>query len=323
MPKKVKGSAKQDRKGIAAVQNIVVGDLEWIFREQPTDDFGIDAQIEIVENEVATGRLIATQIKSGPSYFKKVTTEGWWFNLDRDDLEYWLEHALPVVVILCDPATGVAHWEVVTPDKVVTGKRGGKKILIPNSKQLGDSSRAALTTVGEGKPYELRIRKLRLALPWMKLLQSGRRILLEADEWVNKTSGRGDLQVVSVDEANEDRQELGTWYLMAGLQRYEEVLPSLVPWADAVLHQETYDEHDVEDWESECVRWDKEGDYFESEPYEDWYTKFDEVGLRPYANSAGEVDHWRLELVLNYLGKGFLAVDEFAEHDTWILTPSS
>lgn len=323
MPKRVKGSAKQDRKGISTVQNIVVSDLEWIFREQPTDDFGIDAQIEIVENEAATGRLIAVQIKSGPSYFKEVAADGWWFRLGYDDLEYWLEHALPVVVILCDPAAGVAYWEVVTPDMVKTGKRGGKKILIPKTKRLGDNSHAALTKVSEGKPYELRIRKLRLALPWMKLLQSGRRILLEADEWVNKTSGRGDLQVVSVDDANQDRQELGTWTLTAGLQRYEDVLPSLVPWAEAVLHQETYDEHDVSAWESECVRWDKEGDYFESEPFEDWHTKFDKIGLRPYANSADEVDHWRLELVLNELGKGFLAVDEFAEVDNLILTPSS
>ena len=88
MPKKVKGSAKQDRKGIAVVQGIVASDLEWIFREQPTDDFGIDAQIEIVENEAATGRLIAAQIKSGPSYFQKADPDGWWFRLDRDDLEY-------------------------------------------------------------------------------------------------------------------------------------------------------------------------------------------------------------------------------------------
>ena len=321
MPKKVKGSAKQDRKGIAVVQGIVASDLEWIFREQPTDDFGIDAQIEIVENEAATGRLIAAQIKSGPSYFQKADPDGWWFGLDRDDLEYWLEHALPVVVILCNPAMGVAYWEVVTPDKIVTGKRGGKKILIPRIQQLGSGSITKLTEVGDGKPYELRIRKLRLALPWMKLLQSGRRILLEADEWVNKMSGRGDLHVVSVDEDGEDRQALGTWYLMAGLDRYEDVLPSLVPWAEAVLHEETYDEHDVEAWETECVHWDKEGDYFESEPYEDWHTKFDDVGLRPYANTAGEVDHWRLELVLNDLGKGFLVIDEFAENDGLILTP--
>lgn len=69
MPKKVQASAKQDRKGVAATQQIVTTELESIFRERPTDDYGIDAQIEIVETGTATGRLLAVQIKSGLSYF--------------------------------------------------------------------------------------------------------------------------------------------------------------------------------------------------------------------------------------------------------------
>lgn len=322
MPKKVKGSATQERKGVAAVQQIVTTDLEWIFREQPTDDYGIDAQIEVVENGVATGRLIAAQIKSGQSYFKKPHTDGWWFPLDKDDLEYWLEHALPVVVVLWDPISKTAYWEVVASHQVVTGKRGGKKILVRREQRLKHSSAASLSKVAEGKPYELRVRQLRLALPWMKLLQSGRRILLEVDEWINKTSGRGDVHVISVDDANEDRVELGSWFIMVGLRPYEEALPSLVPWADVVLHEETYDEADHEAWEADCVRYDREGDRFVAESFEDWHRKFDEVGLRPYGNSINEVDHWRLELVLNDLGRGFLMMDNFAEGDSLFLTPN-
>lgn len=65
MPKKVSESAIQERKGIAIVQQIVANELRWLFREQPTDDYGIDAQLEVVKDGTATGRLIATQIKSG------------------------------------------------------------------------------------------------------------------------------------------------------------------------------------------------------------------------------------------------------------------
>jgi hypothetical protein len=322
MSKKVRESALQARKGVAAVQQIVATDLRWLFREQPTDDYGIDAQMEVVEKGAATGRLIAVQIKAGPSYFQKTHPDGWWLSLDNDDLGYWLEHALPVIVILCDTTSGSAYWEVVTPDKVVTGKRGGKKILVPRSKELGSSSNAALTRVAAGQPYELRIRQLRLALPWMRLLWGGRRILLEADEWINKTSGRGDIEIVSVDDANEDRKALGGWFIMVGLRPYEDVLPALVPWADVVLHEETYSEADREAWESECVRYDREGNRFESEFFEDWLEKFDDSSLRPYGNSANEVDHWRLELVLNQLGKGFLLIDEFAEGESLVLTPN-
>lgn len=322
MPKKVKHPAKQDRKGVAAVQQIITSDFEWIFREQPTDDYGIDAQFEVVEDDAATGQLLAAQIKSGPSYFKKESDEGWWYALNKDDLAYWLEHALPVVVIICDPDTKSAYWQAVNEHTVVTGKRGGKKLLIPRTQELRQPSKYALERVAEGKPYELRVRKLRLSLPWMRLLQSGRRILLEADEWVNKSSGRGDVQIVSVDEANEDRVELGGWFIMVGLRPYEDVLPSLFPWADAILHEETYDEADHEAWEAECVRYDREGDRFVSESFEDWMVGREGDGsLRPYSNSANEVDHWRLELVLNDLGKGFLAVDQYAEGNGMILAP--
>lgn len=322
MPKKVKHSAKQDRKGIAAVQQIVVSDLEWIFREQPTDDYGIDAQIEVVEDGAATGQLLAAQIKTGPSYFKKEADEGWWYALDKDDLSYWLEHALPVVVIICDPETKSAYWQTVNEHTVVTGKRGGKKLLIPKEQELSQRSKYELERAAEGKPYELRVRKLRLSLPWMKLLQGGRRILLEADEWVNKTSGRGDIQIVSVDEANEDRVELGGWFIMVGLRPYEDVLPSLFPWADAILHEETYYEADHEAWEAECVYYDREGDRFVSESFEDWMVGREGDGrLRPYSNSINEVDHWRLELVLNELGNGFLAVDQYAGGKGMVLAP--
>lgn len=324
MSKKRNEAAKQDRVGVAAVQQIVTSELEWIFREQPTDDYGIDAQFEVVEGNMPTGRLVAVQIKSGESYFQNEDTTGWWFWLKQDDLEYWLKHALPVVVIIYDPSGKEAFWAAVDRRTIVTGERGGKKLLIPRIQRLGAGSASALARASEGRPEELRIRELRLALPWMVLLNSGRRILVEAEEWVNKTSGRGDIRIVSVDDANEDRVELGAWYLRAGSRPYDEVLPSLVPWADTVLHEETYEEADYDAWEAECVQYDREGFRIVTQLYEDWHlTQFSESYLRPYATGAGEVDFWRLELVLNDLGKGFIAVTKFVNTDGWILTPSA
>ena len=46
--------------------------MKWLFRRQLESDFGIDAQVEVVDEEgKPTGQLVALQIKSGPSYFKK------------------------------------------------------------------------------------------------------------------------------------------------------------------------------------------------------------------------------------------------------------
>lgn len=53
-----------DRIGVNATAKII-SQIGLIFREQPTDDYGIDAQIEIIDNNYASGKLIAVQIKSG------------------------------------------------------------------------------------------------------------------------------------------------------------------------------------------------------------------------------------------------------------------
>ena len=57
-----------ERIGVATTEKII-NQMGLIFREQPTDDYGIDAQIETIEDEYATGKLIAVQIKSGASFF--------------------------------------------------------------------------------------------------------------------------------------------------------------------------------------------------------------------------------------------------------------
>ena len=53
-----------ERLGINAVEQIILKELKWIFREQLIADMGIDAQIEVVCNGVPTGQLLALQIKN-------------------------------------------------------------------------------------------------------------------------------------------------------------------------------------------------------------------------------------------------------------------
>lgn len=238
----------------------------------------------------------------------------------RKHASYWLKHALPVVVVLWDEVEQKAYWQAVTARTLVETPKQ-YKITIPRTQELGPGSERALREVADGDPYLLRVRRLRLALPWMHLLTSGRRILLEAVEWVNKTSGRGDITIVSVDENNEDRESLGSWSIIAPGQLYEVILPSLVPWADVVVHEETYDIDDHDAYVDECVYEDGDGEMTATEMFDDWSARRRRHGLRPYRNVAGEVDHWRLELKLNALGQGFVIVDEFAEAEGRFLTP--
>lgn len=316
-------SATTERAGVFAVGGII-NSLGWVFREQATDDYGIDAQAEVFGADgVVTGKLIALQIKSGrTTYFVNEKADGWTHYVDPKHAEYWAKHTLPVVVVLYDEINGKAYWQKVTKDTLEPTPKS-YKILVPRSQELGRASLRRLRELAEGDHYAVRLRRLQLALPWMQLLQGGRRILLEADEWVNKTSGRGDIAIVSVDEDNANPQTLGSWSIFAGLGSYDELLPSLVPWADVVLHEETYDEESHDAWEAECVYWDHDGDFIMTESFEDWAARRPRDGLRPYRNSAGEVDHWRLELKLNELGKAFALVNQFAEGRGPILAPGS
>lgn len=111
---------------------------DWFFREQPITDQGIDAHIEKFElqkgqngdDEVGTGRLIALQIKGGPSYFRRLSPNGWWFPFKARKAKLWLGHALPVLVVLVDLDSGQMYWQRVSAATVIrTGKN--YKIEVP------------------------------------------------------------------------------------------------------------------------------------------------------------------------------------------------
>jgi tetratricopeptide (TPR) repeat protein len=116
---------------------------DWFFREQPITDQGIDAHIERFEllkgqrgdDEVGTGRLIALQIKGGPSYFSRPSPNGWWFPFKARKAILWLGHALPVVVVLVDLDSGEMYWQRVSAATVVrTGKN--YKIEVPRNRTV-------------------------------------------------------------------------------------------------------------------------------------------------------------------------------------------
>jgi len=320
MVKQRPNSATTERMGVAEVQRVVTADLKWIFREQWGDDYGIDAHIEVVNRGEVSGRLIAAQIKSGASYFHP-TGGGWWFYPNADDLQYWSDHALPVIVICVDLETAIAYWEAISEGTLSDTRKGGRKLFISDTKVLGSSSSVELSQLADGNPYEVRLRQLRLALPWMKQLQAGRRLTLDAREWINKSSGRGEVSVISSDAEGNDQVTLGEWAIWPGNAPYATVLPTLVPWADLSLHEETYVQAKEEGWAEGGGVLNDDGYPIWTQSYDDWSGQFDKDELRPYANGGGEVEDWRLEMTLNELGKGFLAVDAFAADKNRFLTP--
>jgi len=127
-----------DQQGMALVK-LEFSRIRWIFREQYIDDNGIDAHIEMILADRPNGRLIALQIKSGASYFSDKNDNGYVYRGDQKHLDYWLEHSLPVLIILADVNNNIVYYERITSTNTTsTGK--GWKVTIPFSNILNESS---------------------------------------------------------------------------------------------------------------------------------------------------------------------------------------
>lgn len=77
------------RIGVAAI-NLIFEKMGFAFREQPVEDYGIDAIVEErTSDRKLTGKLIGVQIKSGTSFFRETLGNKVVF---RGELEYSGSH---------------------------------------------------------------------------------------------------------------------------------------------------------------------------------------------------------------------------------------
>lgn len=134
-----------ERLGINAVEQIVLKELQWIFRDQPTSDMGVDAHIETVSNGVPTGQLLALQIKTGASHFHDVGDALVYYGTNVH-IDYWSGHSLPVLLIAHLPETNETYWVQVCPPHVSPTKSAWK-ISIPKSNRLCAASAAQILDI--------------------------------------------------------------------------------------------------------------------------------------------------------------------------------
>ncbi len=136
-----------ERLGVNAVERIVVERLNWIFREQPIADVGIDAHIERVINGVPTGKLLAVQIKTGASHFTNKENALIYY-IKKVHLEYWRGHSLPVLLIAHLPESDETFWSLVEKSSV-TATTSAWKIEIQKSNVFGIQTAERLSTIFE------------------------------------------------------------------------------------------------------------------------------------------------------------------------------
>jgi len=142
---KYRNSSKIGEDGITILKQIVESELNWIFRiNHKEHDFGIDAYLDIItEMGQITGKSIAIQVKTGDSYFKEPNEKGWVFRGQMSHLNYYMNHDIPVVIVLVDEKNQKAYW--CHCDLNATQKAGDNwKITVPRRQKINSESKKEL-----------------------------------------------------------------------------------------------------------------------------------------------------------------------------------
>ncbi len=172
-----------------------------------------------------------------------------------------------------------------------------------------------LSRPGQPQPdrAESGLGRLRADLTWMQVLDQGGSVVLEADEWVNKTSGQR-RPSPHREPRRRRRADRGPVHRLLRPAPLCGSAARLFPWADLHLDENAIDDADEDLWMTETGIWDSEEDRYigNSEDFAEWRaSRFPPGELRPYSGWLDEVAHWRLTLTLNDLGRGVLALERY------------
>lgn len=284
----------------------------WMFREQPVDDIGIDAHMEFIESSGKPKQLLALQIKSGTSWFKEKKDNYIIFrNINQRQYNYWTMNSLPCIVVLYNPEDDMCIWQkltVETIEKTNGGKGKGFFVKIPVTQVFLDAlSNEKLLSFTNLPEHIINYNFLLSQKNFMQIIQNGGEIKLHSMEWVNKSSGRGDMELIVNDGKSIEKYLYPYWFPSTP---YTMVFPRLFPWADFSADEDFFEENDKALWHKFHWYYDKEDNEWllVGDTFEEFRKKLNPMRS---IDHAGEVAEYMLVLSLNELGKSFLNVDNF------------
>jgi len=142
-----KQSANSDlgEQGLTIVKRIVENELGWIFRKNHQEhDYGIDAYIDLTTDlRQVTGKSIALQVKTGSSYFTEKNSFGWVYRDQTEHLNYYLNHQIPVIILLVNEKEDNVFWCLCDP-KTTEQAGDNWKITVPFTQPLTQNSKKEL-----------------------------------------------------------------------------------------------------------------------------------------------------------------------------------
>lgn len=134
-----------ERLGVIEAERVITKDIQWIYREQPIVDMGVDAFIEEVFKNNPTGRLIAAQVKTGSGNFH-ISNDNLTLYVSNVHYNYWRGYVLPVILIAYLPESELLLWQLISEDSLKRTKSRWK-IEISKNKLLGAQSKSELIEI--------------------------------------------------------------------------------------------------------------------------------------------------------------------------------
>lgn len=286
----------------------------WMFREQPIDDVGIDAHMEFIESTGKPKQLLALQIKSGSSWFKEKKDNYIIFRyINERQYNYWTMNSLPCIVVLYNPDDDMCIWEKLTVEAIEKTKGGkGFFVKVPlNQVFLNDLSNEKLLSFTNLPQHITNYNFLLSQKKFMQIIHDGGKIRLHSTEWVNKSSGRGETELIVDDGKSIQKYSYPYWFPFTP---YKMVFPRLFPWANFSADEDFFEENDETLWREYHCYYDKEDDEWINvgDTFEEFRRKLDPMRS---IDHLGEVAEYMLVLSLNELGRAFLNVDKFVSQN--------
>ena len=230
---------------------------KWIFREQTTDDYGVDAHVETIDKDgKPTGKLIAIQIKSGESYFKS-KNEYYTLSISNRHIQYWTNHSLPVIIILVNPQSEEMFWQHINYVSMEKMQKNWK-IKISKENILNEESLQQIEDLSNGPLHIQKLNKLRLDRPLMEFVNSGERIYIEFYDWINKSLPRFDISLKCDSEKTPINQRFP--FIYGPRLSVEDVIKYILPWAEFRVDDDDKYDYLESIWSAECYcGYDKAG----------------------------------------------------------------
>tara|TARA_R110001592_G_scaffold88299_11_gene260073 strand:+ start:2538 stop:3566 length:1029 start_codon:yes stop_codon:yes gene_type:complete len=132
-----------ERLGVNETESIVLKEFNWIFRDQPIVDVGIDAIIEECLDDEPTGKLLALQIKSGESIFH-ISEKNITYYISRIHYNYWLNLNIPIILVAHFPQERNTYWQEITKSKIKKTKKQWK-LDIPKNQKFNSKAKNRIT----------------------------------------------------------------------------------------------------------------------------------------------------------------------------------